>query len=33
VLDAKGGEFKAKATGLATTYDFFQNFSVGILGF
>jgi hypothetical protein len=32
VLDAKGGEIKAKATGSATTYEF-QNFSVSIIGF
>jgi hypothetical protein len=35
VLNAKGKEFKAKATGSATTSDFFsfQNVSVSILGF
>jgi hypothetical protein len=32
VLNAKGGEIKAKATGSATTCEF-QNFSVSILGF
>jgi hypothetical protein len=31
-LHAKRGEFKAKATGSATTCEF-QNFSVSILGF
>jgi hypothetical protein len=32
VLNAKGGEIKAEATGSATTCEF-QNFSVNILGF
>jgi hypothetical protein len=31
VLDAKGGEIKAKATGSATTCEFFKSFSVRIL--
>jgi hypothetical protein len=31
VLDAKGEEIKAKATGSATTYEFFKSFSVKIL--
>jgi hypothetical protein len=31
VLDAKGGEIKAKATGSATTCEFFNSFSVRIL--
>jgi hypothetical protein len=33
VLNAKGGEIKAKATGLATTCVFFKNISMRILGF
>jgi hypothetical protein len=33
VPNAKGGEIKAKATGSATTCEFFQNFSVSIHGF
>jgi hypothetical protein len=33
VLNAKGGEIKAKATGSTTTCEFFQNLSVRILGF
>jgi hypothetical protein len=33
VLDAKGGEIKAKATGSTTTCEFFKILSVSILGF
>jgi hypothetical protein len=33
VLNAKGGEIKAKAIGLATTCVFFKNISMRILGF
>jgi hypothetical protein len=33
VLNAKGGEIKAKATGSVTTYEIFKNLSVSILGF
>jgi hypothetical protein len=33
VLNAKGGEFKAKETGSTTTCEFFKNLSEGILGF
>jgi hypothetical protein len=33
VLNATGGEIKAKATGSATTCEFFKNLSVSILGF
>jgi hypothetical protein len=33
VLNAKGGEIKAKATGSATTCDFFKNLSMSTLGF
>jgi hypothetical protein len=29
----KGGEIKAKATGSATTCDFFKDLSVSVLGF
>jgi hypothetical protein len=33
VLNAKGGEIKAKAIGSASTCEFFKNLSVSILGF
>jgi hypothetical protein len=33
VLNAKGGEIKAKATGSTTTCDFFKNLSMSTLSF
>jgi hypothetical protein len=33
VLNAKGGQIKAKATWSATTCVFFKNISMGVLGF
>jgi hypothetical protein len=33
VLNAKGGEFKAKATGSTSTCEFFKKLSEGILSF